>query len=262
MHDLIDSHFHLVALQKKGIDLKDLLDDLFHQGFAGGIDIGIAADDIGKRLRLIKDYPLIKSAAGIGPWGAEGQEPIHLIVQRFYDLMQNYQVDCIGEIGLDFHWNYGTPARQRSLCIAQMELATSYQIPVIIHTRTADAATIDLLQTVALPHSGILHCFSSTWDLAQIVLDKGLYISFAGPITYKSNVQLRQVLAKVPLERLLLETDSPFLSPEPYRGKINTPLRMVEIYNEAARIKNLSVTELAQQIKTNFSTLFCMNDNS
>jgi len=182
-------------------------------------------------------------------------------VQQFAELSAAYQVDCIGEIGLDFHWNYGTPYRQKELCIIQMELANLRACPVVIHTRDADQAMMEILDSVALPHSGILHCFSSTWELAECALKQGLYLSFAGPITYKNNIRLREILAKVPLNRLLLETDSPYLAPVPYRGKINTPHHMVEIYNEAARIKEISVTELAATIKTNFATLFRANDN-
>ncbi len=254
MVGLIDSHFHLLALKQKGIDIPHLLEELFESHFYGGIDIGIRRDDLEERTLLLKEYPQIKIAAGIGPWGA--QDPLEGQLEAFRALSDKGRLDALGEIGLDFHWNYGTPERQISLCKGQIEIANELKIPVIFHTRKADDEMGKLLKEVALPHSGILHCFSSDWPLAKIALDRGLYISFAGPITYKSNDSLRSVLAKVPLESLLLETDSPYLAPQKYRGRINTPLYIPEIYAEAARIKGISLEVLIEAIKNNFTTLF------
>jgi TatD DNase family protein len=255
MHGLIDSHFHLLALKQKGVDILHLLDKLFESGFQGGIDIGIRRDDLAERNLLLKDYPQIKVAAGIGPWGA--QEPLEGQLEAFRALCDEEKIDALGEIGLDFYWNYGTVEDQITLCKGQIELANELKIPVIFHTREADDAMGELIKGVSLPHSGILHCFSSTWALAKTVLDKGLYISFAGPITYKKSDALRSVLAKVPLDRLLLETDSPYLAPQRYRGEINTPLYIGEIYQEAARVKGISLEELIEAIGRNFTTLFC-----
>ncbi len=254
MHGLIDSHFHLLALSLKGVDLPHLLEELFESGFHGGIDIGIRRDDLVERTLLLKDYPQIKIAAGIGPWGA--QDPLEGQLEAFRALCDKGRLDALGEIGLDFYWNYGTPERQISLCKGQIEIANELKIPTIFHTREADEAMGRLLKEVSLPHSGILHCFSSDWTLAKVALDKGLFISFAGPITYKKNDALRAVLAKVPLENLLLETDSPYLAPQKYRGRINTPLYIPEIYQEAAKVKGIPLEELIEAIKRNFSALF------
>ncbi len=254
MVGLIDSHFHLLALKQKGVDIPHLLEELSESHFYGGIDIGIRRDDLEERTLLLKDYPQIKIAAGIGPWGA--QEALEGQLEAFKTLSDKGRLDALGEIGLDFHWNYGTPERQISLCKGQIEIANALKIPVIFHTREADEAMERLLKEVSLPHAGILHCFSSDWSLAKIALDKGLYISFAGPITYKRNDALRSVLAKVPLENLLLETDSPYLAPQKYRGRINTPLYISEIYQEAARVKEIPLEELIEAIKRNFKTLF------
>ena len=115
---------------------------------------------------------------------------------------------------------------------------------------------IELLKTTPITYGGILHCFSGSWALAEQALESGLLISFAGPITYKKNEELRQMLSKVPIDRLLLETDSPYLSPEPRRGKVNTPSSMQEIYQRAALIREISVEELASAISANFAKLF------
>jgi len=254
MKGLIDSHFHLLALRQKGVAIIDLLDNLFAQGFEGGIDIGLGREDLKERRGLLKDYPQIKIAAGLGPWAA--QEPLEGQLDSFTELCTKFKIDALGEIGLDFYWNYGTPEAQIKLCSAQIELANTLKVPLIFHVREADEAMMRLLKGVDLPYSGILHCFSSTWPLAEVALNKGLFISFAGPITYKKNNTLREVLKRVPSDRLLLETDSPYLAPQAYRGKINSPLYIGEIYKEVARLKEVSYLEMIAIIARNFEALF------
>jgi len=255
MNNLIDSHFHLLELKKRGIEPQNLLQELDGQDFAGGMDIGVSEDDIDERLSLTAPYPRIRCAAGIGPWGAQGDEPIEPMVSRFAHRLEGNMVDSIGEIGLDYHWNYGTPERQKELFRRQMALADTRSIPIVIHSRSADWDMIEELKRAPLPRGGILHCFSSSWELAKTALDRGLHISFAGPITYRKNDELRAILARIPLDRLLLETDSPYLSPEPYRGKINTPFTMREIYQKAAEVTGTSVEALAEQLIKNFDRL-------
>lgn len=260
MEHLIDSHFHLLELQKRGMEPDKILEELRSAGFTTGIDIGVEENDLSKRSALLKDYPKIMRSAGIGPWGAQGEEPIDHIVKRFRHNIEGLRCDAIGEIGLDYHWNYGTHERQRQLFAEQAGLADILGLPIIIHTREADPDMVRMIDSLPICSGGIMHCFSSSWELAQKALDRGLYISFAGPITYKKNHQLREILKKVPIDRLLLETDSPYLAPEPYRGTTNTPFRMVGIYAKAAEIKNLPVSGLAQVIEANFTRLFPQND--
>lgn len=260
LYGLVDSHFHLLEMRKRGIDPETVLHDLKEQGFAGGLDVGISAEDVVERSKLLAPWPEIRIAAGLGPWGAQGDHRIEAEVMRFATRSVPYDVDCIGEIGLDNYWNYGTPARQLELFILQLQLACEWKLPVAIHTRDADAETLGVFRERTFPHGGILHCFSSTWEVAKAALDKGLHISFAGPITYRKNESLRQLLSAIPEDRLLLETDSPYLAPEPYRGKVNTPANMVTIYAEAARIRKVAVRHLAERVLCNFTTLFPIRD--
>ncbi len=260
LQGLIDTHFHLLEMQKRGIDIDVLLSELHEKGFHGGIDIGISATDVVERFEILQNHPCIRMAAGIGPWGAQGDEPIEHKIAQFEQLAQPYALDCIGEVGLDNYWNYGTPTRQEELFIGQIELAQQRKLPVVIHTRDADEAIEKIIRTQNFSHGGILHCFSSSWEIARIALDKGFFLSFAGPITYRKNDALRNIMAQVPLKQLLLETDSPYLSPEPYRGKVNTPLRMVEIYQRVAMERGISIDALASQIRTNFAALFPKHD--
>ena len=253
---LIDTHFHLLELKIRNVNPTELLMQLAAEGFTTGIDIGVRDDDIDERLALLDAWPNIKVSAGIGPWGAQDDQIIETMVERFLNRIAGKRVDAIGEIGLDYHWNYGTQERQRTLFRLQLAAAESLQLPVVIHTRDADSHMGQELRDAPLNYGGIMHCFSSSAELAHTALDAGLYISFAGPITYRKNNQLREILAQVPIDRLLLETDSPYLSPHPFRGTINTPMRMIEIYAEAARIRCMEIPELAAQIQENFFALF------
>lgn len=262
MNGLIDSHFHVLQMRAKGVDITDLLEQLDESGWIGGIDIGVDADDLAERSALLSPYPNIKLAAGIGPWGAQGEEPVEAIIGRFADHIQGLPCAFIGEIGLDQYWKYGTPCRQRDLFEQQIDLASTLGLPVIIHSRDADEEMQDVLRSRRFDHSGIMHCFSSGRLLLDQALASGLNISFAGPITYKNNNHLRELLASVPIDRLLLETDSPYLSPEPRRGRVNTPMHMPFIYQAAARVHSLEVEKLAKIVRRNFERLCALSDTS
>lgn len=252
-HNLIDSHFHLLAMQAKGIDLTHILTTM-EQLDMQGIDIGISATDLAQRAILLKDYPFIHLSSGIGPWGVErGQPPLQQQLENLHASLSQHKVCAIGEIGLDNHWGYGTQKSQADLFALQMDLAEQLGLPIIIHSREADKQMIDMLQGRSFSQRGIMHCYQGSHALAKLAIDKGMFISFAGPLTYKSNNEMREIFKAVPAGHLLLETDSPYLSPVPHRGKLNTPLNMVHIYQYAATIRKTSMEELIDQIKANFS---------
>lgn len=257
LEGLMDTHFHTQAMRRKGIDVECLLRNLFDNGFAGGIDVGVDADDLPLRTPLLDIFPRLKLSAGIGPWGVEdGKPPLDQQLQTFAECVERHGVHCIGEIGLDNYWHYGTQQLQEELFIRQIEMADTMDLPIIIHNREADIRTGEIIDQHPPKRGGILHCFSGTQELADLALERGFYISFAGPITYKRNEELREVLKRIPQDRLLLETDSPYLSPEPLRGTANTPQRMPYIYDKAAEILQVTVSELAARIRTNFANLF------
>lgn len=260
---LLDTHFHTQAMDRKGIDTLKLLEDLFAQGFAGGIDVGVDDDDLPLRTPLLDKFPQLKLSAGIGPWGVEDGKPsIDDQLTKLTQVLGRHPVHAVGEIGLDNYWHYGTPQTQEALFIRQIELADTLGVPIIVHNREADTRTQEIIKQHPPKQGGILHCFSGTQELADMALERGFYISFAGPITYKRNDGLREILARIPIERVLLETDSPYLPPEPFRGMPNTPQRMPYIYDKAAEVKDISVGELAEQLRRNFATLFSQADRS
>lgn len=253
---LIDSHFHLLSMKEKGFDIPSLLKEMKSLNFSGGIDIGINTADHTERVHLLQEYPFIRIASGIGPWGASHEKSVTQMVDELSTLFIDRKPDAIGEIGLDFYHNYGTIKKQKELLIQQIELANALKLPIIIHTRDADDEMQSVLEQYNFPHGGIIHCFSSSMSFATFALSKGFFLSFAGPITYKKNDELREVLAYTPLSSLLLETDSPFLAPQPKRGKPNTPLYISYIYEKAAEVKECKVDELIHAVNENFTRLF------
>jgi TatD DNase family protein len=158
---------------------------------------------------------------------------------------------AIGEIGIDCHWNYGTVQDQMDLFIRQIELANQYHLPIIVHNREADEYILKAFSICPPAYSGIMHCFSSEYGFACKMLDFNLYISFAGNLTYQNSHAIKDAALRLPLEKIVLETDSPYLSPSPLRGQINTPSNVKTIYEYFAKMKGLSLEKCCQQIEEN-----------
>jgi TatD DNase family protein len=248
----IDSHFHLLSIARKGVELPSLLDQMQELGMEG-LDIGTDAEDLAQRYFLTKEHPFIRLSAGIGPWGvAEGNKPITEQLEHLHSQIQSYPVAAIGEIGLDNHWNYGTKALQEELLEQQIDLAQALHKPVIFHNREADAQFMDVLGRHVFPIPGLFHCFQGSKELAFLAVEKGFYLSFAGPLTYRANTAMQELFSDLPLDHLLLETDSPYLSPNPVRGKMNTPLNMQYIYAFAAQLRRMDEAALQLHISENF----------
>lgn len=256
---MIDSHFHLLAMQAKGIETIGLLNEMQELSMQG-LDVGIDFDDLAKRSSLLADYPFIHLSAGIGPWGVgSGQLPVIQQLDALSASLQAYKVCAIGEIGLDNHWDYGTKKSQSELFVSQMDMAQQRDLPIIIHSREADREISDLLRGRTFARQGIMHCFQGSKELALLAVSKGMFISFAGPITYKANAEMREIFKAIPPDHILLETDSPYLSPVPCRGKTNTPLHMVHIYEAAASLLGMGIGDLIVQMQSNFSAFLGLN---
>ncbi len=251
---LIDSHFHLRSMERKGVDLSSLLEEMQKLGMEG-IDVGLDCDDLGRRIEVFSRWRNIRFAAGIGPWGvAEGQRPIGEQLDTLALQLERHSAVAIGEIGLDNHWKYGTPALQEALLLLQMDAAEERGLPVIIHNREADEQFITILNQRTFSRRGIFHCYQGGEALARLAIEHGFFLSFAGPLTYKANKGMQALFAALPLSSILLETDSPYLSPVPLRGTTNTPLSMIHIYREAARLRGLEIAELCEAVTENYRT--------
>lgn len=255
----IDSHFHLLSLKEKGVDVFSLLTSLKAQGWGGGTDVAIYPEDIEKRVCFKDAFPEINLSLGLGPWGTEeGRASVKEEMEQEVILLEKYKkhISFIGEIGLDnYHSSYGEKKVQEELFIQQIELANLYNLPIIIHSREAVGQTGDIISCHRVNKGGIFHCFSANEYLLKKALDNGYYISFAGPLTYKNSTSLRAILPYVPLDRLLFETDSPYLPPHPFRGTVNTPDKVSYVYNAAAEIIHINCAELAVIIKQNYESI-------
>jgi len=179
--------------------------------------------------------------------------------QRIRELAKrSSRVIAWGEIGLDYHYDNSPRDVQREVFKRQLRAARDRKLPVVIHTREADDDTIDILQSEwqGSTVGGIMHCFSGAWNLAETAMRLGFLISFAGNLTFKKANDLREIAARIPLDRLLIETDCPYLSPEPFRGRRNEPARVVEVARCLAIIHGRGTQEIATLTSNNFATLF------
>lgn len=216
-HMILDSHFHTISMRKRFSE--ELPADLI------GIDVGTDAGDAGERIALLPQSETIFFSIGSGPWALDNPSYLSPEAER-EKLLKDfslYGADAIGECGFDNHWGYGIRRKQLDLFMMQVELAAELDLPIIIHTRDADDEIEQAFSSEAFQCRGIMHCFSSGTRLLEKALDKGLYISFAGNVTYKSNEKIQEAAKAVPLDRLLYETDSPYLAPIPMRGKACKP---------------------------------------
>jgi TatD DNase family protein len=246
----IDSHFHSLIMADKGMDAGRLLKEAAEAGLRGGLDVGILPEDTERRLALTAPFPWIRLSAGIYPGGSEGLLPD--LEKRLCTGM----FSAVGETGIDLHWNYAPAEKQAELFIRQIELANAFRLPVVIHSRKADREVLSALRQCRPEYGGILHCFSSGYETAKSCIDLGLYISFAGNITYKHTDEVREAAVKIPADRLLLETDAPYLSPQPVRSKKNQPGFIEHTYSFTAGLRDTDQEELQRQVAKNFFTLF------
>jgi TatD DNase family protein len=175
------------------------------------------------------------------------------------NMASNESVVAIGETGLDYFYSAETKAVQLVSFVDHIKVANKLNKPLIIHTRDAREDTIDLLKQHKDPSTqGVLHCFTESWEMAQAAIELGMYISISGIVTFKTAIELQEVIKKIPLDKLLIETDSPWLAPVPYRGKPNQPGFVIEVGEFIANLKGVSTEELAKITTNNFYELFAI----
>ncbi|PIE58562.1 MAG: hydrolase TatD [Desulfobulbus propionicus] len=219
------------------------------------ITIGIDLDSSTRAVALTDDFEGVFAAVGIHPHEAATATPetLHQIKQ----LAKKPRVVGYGEIGLDYAKKYSPVKTQQKACLKQLILADELGLPVIIHDRDAHDDILRLLQAQApFPAAGVMHCFSGDWAFARNILDLGFYISIPGIVTFKNARKLHEVARKTPLDRLLVETDGPFLAPVPYRGKRNTPSLLLYTAQKIAELRNISLRDIAAATTRNAQTLF------
>jgi TatD DNase family protein len=257
---MIDSHFHSAMMKLKGLDPLRHLKEACVAGFSGGIDIGVEAGDTAERAWVHEEFPELRLAAGIAPAAAEkihsGATTLETLITTLEADLDSFPVEALGEIGVDAHWNYGSPELQAELFEAQIETANRRGLPIIVHNRGADSLLLEVFGRRPPEHGGIMHCYSSGYETAKSCMEYGLFISFAGNLTYRKSDALREAARRIPPELLLAETDSPYLSPEPLRGKANHPARVAYVYRVLASLRDVPVEVLVEEVGENFRRLF------
>ncbi len=253
---LVDTHCHL-DMTSYDKDLTDVLERAEKSRIKRIISIGIDLPSSERAVLLARRYKQISATIGIHPHDVKNttDNDYELLGQLF--AKDSEYIVGYGEIGLDYVKNYCPIDKQQHHFAKQLDLADELQLPVIIHNRNADSDTLDILKnTRPLVQGGIMHCFSGDYNFARQVLDMGLLISIPGIVTFKNATTLHDVVRKIPLTSIVLETDGPFLAPHPYRGKRNEPSFMLHTAGKIAEIRNISIDEVAEQTSLNSEKLF------
>ncbi len=215
------------------------------------VTIGTGIDSCRAALAIAEQHAGVFAALGIDPHQAGSEEAQR--VGELRELLAHPKAVAVGETGLDNHHHFATPAEQRRLLDAQLALAAELAMPVVIHSRDAATATADAL--AGFDAVVVLHCFSSP-DLLPVAIERGYYVSFAGNVTYPKAVELRDAAALVPADRILVETDSPYLAPQPVRGRPNEPANIVHTVAAVAAARGEDAADLAAQVDSNATAAF------
>ena len=253
---LIDSHCHLdrLDLSAHGGSLDAALAAARARGVGHFLCIGISADNAAAVKALSERYADVDCTVGVHP--LDLQPGVAPALDWLLAELNHPHVVAIGETGLDYHYEPEAAELQRQAFRLHLQAAQLTGKPVIVHTREARADTLALLREAALPQAGVLHCFTEDWPMAKAALDLGFYISLSGIVTFRNADALREVARQVPADRLLIETDAPYLAPIPHRGKPNLPEYVRDVAEFLAPLRGVDVDTLAEQTTQNFPRLF------
>ncbi len=251
---LIDSHAHL-ELEPLVNNYRDVMGRARSVGLVAVVTVGIDIDDARKALEIAHQFDDVFVSLGFHPHNAKQAKDADLqVMERMAD---DPKVVGYGEIGLDFFRNRSPRDTQISVFEQQIGIAKTLEKPLVIHLRDAYDEGLSILEKAApFPSAGVIHCFSGNYEDARRALDLGFYVSVPGTVTYKKNDQLRSIVEKLPEDRILLETDCPFLSPEPLRGKDNEPAYIVHTAGKVAEVRGISLDQLGRQTTMNAIKLF------
>jgi len=251
---LTDSHAHL-ALAAFDEDRDEVLRRAREAGMRHLLCIGSLVRDADATRELAEEHPDLFFTAGIHPHDSKQWDDGAR--RHLEDLTSHSRFLAVGEVGLDYHYNYSPPEQQREAFRAQIRLAREQRRPIVIHTREAHDDTLRILEEEkAAEVGGVFHCFSGNQAMAEFALERGFWISFSGSLTFKNAGSLREIASTVPLERLLTETDAPFLSPHPHRGKRNEPARVAEVVRCLAQLRGLTPETMGERTTRNFEAAF------
>jgi TatD DNase family protein len=250
---LVDSHCHLDFPDLIG-RLPEVLQRMQDNQVAMAVCIGVNLEDFPTVLALAKSQSNLYATVGVHPEYTDAEEPS---MEKLVALAAHPKVIAIGETGLDYYWQKDKPEWQRERFRTHIRAAIACGKPLVVHTRESALDTLRLLKEEGADAvGGVMHCFTEDWAVATQALDLGFYLSFSGIVTFKNAAIVKDVAQKCPLDRMLIETDSPYLAPVPYRGKQNEPAYVLHVAEEIARLRSMTVEAVAKATTENFIRLF------
>ena len=281
--ELFDTHAHYND-EKFDNDRKQIIQDIYNSNVTMLVNAGYSVESSIKAIEIAKDYDWMFNIVGVSPNDvAESIDEIDKQISSIENLVKkdqnivedvesdtaeslnivnnNRKIVAIGEIGLDYYWNKENKELQRYAFIKQIELANKYNLPIVIHTREAVDDTIDILKNkIEVTKKGIFHCCPLNRELVKQALKMGFYISFAGPVTFKNSKNANEIIQMVPLDKMVIETDSPYLAPEPHRGTRNDSRNVKYIAEKIANVKEMSLEDIAKITYKNAMKIFEITD--
>lgn len=251
---IFDTHAHYDD-QAFDEDRAQLFTDLRNHGIEAVVNIGASMKTSKNTLDLTENYPFIYGAIGVHP--SETAELNDQVMSWLKEKAGHPKIVAIGEIGLDYYWDEPDRELQKYWFVRQLNLAREVKLPVVIHSRDAAKDTLDIMKEQRCEEiGGVIHCFSYGADLAREYLDMGFYIGIGGVVTFKNGRKLKEVVEYMPMDRMVLETDCPYLSPEPLRGKRNSSLNLPYVVEAVSRIKGIPVEEVISLTRNNAFNLY------
>ena len=255
----VDSHCH-INFPELVSKLPDVLESMAKNRVTHALCIGVNLPELPGVLQLAADHPNIYASVGVHPDYEDTPEPS---IDTLAALSRRAKVVAIGETGLDYFRVSGDLEWQRARFRTHIRAARECGMPLVIHTRSAAADTLAIMrEEKAAEAGGVMHCFTESWEVAQGALDLGFHISFSGIVTFKNAQEIKDVARRVPLDRMLIETDSPYLAPVPFRGKLNEPAYVRYVAEEIARLRDMPLEEVAAVTSGNFFRLFGVPDHA
>ena len=252
----VDSHCHL-DFPELSDQLPALLEAMRNNAVTHALCISVTLRDMPRVLALAAAHAHLFASVGVHP---DSEDPPEPTLAQLLQLASEPKVVAIGETGLDYYRLTGDLEWQRERFRTHIRAARESRKPLVIHTRAAAADTLAIMKSEGAGDAGgVMHCFTETWDVADACLQMGFHISFSGIVTFKNAKDLREVARRVPLDRMLIETDSPYLAPVPFRGKLNQPAYVKHVAEEIARLREVPVETIAARTSENFFRLFAID---
>lgn len=257
--EFFDSHSHYND-EKFNEDREQIIKETYEAGITKFVCAGYNIESSLFSLEISKKYEFIYSICGISPNDIpQSEQQLWKDIDEISQIVKNNnskKLVAIGEIGLDYYWNKENKELQKQAFIKQIELANELELPIVIHSRDASVDTLDIIRNNKVEKAGIFHCCQLNQELVRQALELGYYISFAGPITFKNSKNAPEIIKMVPMDRILIETDSPYLSPEPNRGKRNDCRNVKYVAQKIADVKGITIEEVAQKTYENAMRIF------